>query len=386
LAPGFEAGGAGVCVSLKGRKTVHLWTGTAAPDSPWNETTVATAFSASKGFIAFCAAVLYDRGLLDLDVPVASYWPEFAANGKAGVLVRHVLTHTSGVLGLPDPGSILAWNGPGWDDHDAVAAQLAAAAPAWPPGTQNWYHALTYAWMVGELVRRITGQTIGAFFASEVAEPLGLDAWIGACPEHLRGRLATVDATAYAQKGSTGFRAYQAIARDPNTLCGSAYMAMEGGSLLDNLKMVEGDLSPGQGGASVESLARFYAMLAAGGGLDGVSLVAPETMKEFGTVQVQMPVAIEDSGVSEADYRPETAWAFGFSGNVGRAVESTMYFGPVGSAFGHGGAGGQSGFCDPENGLGFGFLRSELEFESWGASAALIDALYASEPLAKSLI
>jgi CubicO group peptidase (beta-lactamase class C family) len=384
LAPGFEEGGAGVCVYLEGRKSVHLWTGTACAYSPWQESTVAATFSATKGFIAYCAAVLDDRGLLDPDSPVASYWPEFAENGKADILVRHVLTHTAGVLGLPDPGSVLSWNGTGWDDYDAVAAQLAAAAPAWPPGTKTAYHALTYGWMVGELVRRVTGQTIGAFFASEVAEPLGLDAWIGACPERLRERLAKVVATAYSEEESDDLLAARAITRDPETLCGSSYLAMDGGSLLDNLELVEGDLSPGQGGASVQSLARFYAMLAAGGELDGTRLVSPETVKKFGTVRVRMPVAVEDLGLPKTDLHSGTAWALGFSGNDGPAIESPMYFGPSDSAFGHGGAGGQSGFCDPERGLGFGFIRSELEAESWGASAALIEALYTSEPVAAS--
>src|SRR5699024_6801616 len=115
----------------------------------------------------------HDRGVVDVDAHVADYWPEYAQNGKADTTVRHVLTHTCGVIGLEYPERFLDWDGTGWSDHDAIAADLAGGRPAWEPGAGIAYHAITYGWLCQEIVRRTTGETIGSFFAREVAAPLG---------------------------------------------------------------------------------------------------------------------------------------------------------------------------------------------------------------------
>jgi CubicO group peptidase (beta-lactamase class C family) len=171
--------GASACVVVEGEVVADVWAGHVDADrtTPWERDTITNVWSTTKTMTALCALVLVDRGQLDVDAPVATYWPEFAENGKEGVLVRHILSHTAGL--------------PGWDpplsvdevcDWDTAATALASQAPWWEPGTTSGYHALSQGQLVGEVVRRITGSTLGAFFAEHVAEPLGADFQIGTDP------------------------------------------------------------------------------------------------------------------------------------------------------------------------------------------------------------
>ena len=181
LAEALEAGDAGgsAAVFVGGEPVVDVWGGhaDAGRTRPWARDTIVNVFSVTKTMTALCALVLVDRGLLDPDAPVAAYWPEFAAEGKQRVLVRHVLAHTAG---LPD------WEGSVAELHDWAGAtgRLAATAPQWEPGTAVGYHSLTQGFLVGELVRRITGRSLGDLFATDVAAPLGADFWIGLPEEH----------------------------------------------------------------------------------------------------------------------------------------------------------------------------------------------------------
>ena len=173
--------GASAAVYLDGEPTVDLWGGyaDAARTIPWGPDTITNVWSTTKTMTALCALVLADRGDLDLAAPVARYWPEFAAAGKEGVQVRHVLAHTAG---LPDfDGPVTAGDLYDWP---AVTARLAAQAPRWEPGTAAGYHSLTQGFIVGEVIRRITGQPPGGFFAEEIAGPLGADFHIGLAAEH----------------------------------------------------------------------------------------------------------------------------------------------------------------------------------------------------------
>ena len=171
--------GASVCITIDGEAVVDLWGGArdAARSRPWERDTIAAVASTTKTATALSALLLADRGELDVDAPVARYWPEFAANGKAGVLVRHCLGHTAGL--------------PGWDarlamddlyDWEKCTSLLAAQAPWWEPGTASGYHAVTQGYLVGEVIRRITGRTVGTFFREEIAEPLGAEFHIGVQP------------------------------------------------------------------------------------------------------------------------------------------------------------------------------------------------------------
>ncbi|AWZ03919.1 MULTISPECIES: serine hydrolase domain-containing protein [unclassified Streptomyces] len=173
--------GASAAVYVDGEPVVDIWGGYADADRSvsWERDTLTGVNSTTKNMTALCALILADRGLLDLSAPVAAYWPEFAAAGKEGVLVRHVLSHTAG---LPDLSGLRAVEE--LYDGESVTAGLAAQAPEWEPGTAAGYHALTFGFLVGEIVRRITGRGLGEFFAEEVAKPLGADFHIGLSAEH----------------------------------------------------------------------------------------------------------------------------------------------------------------------------------------------------------
>lgn len=168
--------GASAAVYLDGEPVVDIWGGyaDAARTVPWQRDTITNVFSTTKTMVALSVLLLADRGDLDFDAPVVRYWPEFGAAGKDGVLVRHVLAHTAG---LPDFDRPLS--GADLYDWDAVTARLAAQAPRWEPGTLAGYHSLTQGFVLGEVIRRITGRTPGAFFAADVAGPLGADFHIG---------------------------------------------------------------------------------------------------------------------------------------------------------------------------------------------------------------
>ena len=184
LAVNFERRGevgASVAVTRDGEFVVDLWGGTAGPDgAPWQRDTIVNVYSTTKTMAATCVLMLIDQGKVDPDAPVADYWPEFAANGKDGVLVRHVMSHSAGLAEFDpqfaSPEELYDW--------DLMTQRLAAQAPQWEPGTESGYHSITQGYLQGEIVRRVTGRTIGTFFREEVAEPLGADFHIGLAPEH----------------------------------------------------------------------------------------------------------------------------------------------------------------------------------------------------------
>src|SRR5438445_13734044 len=160
----FGDGGGALVAYTDGKLVVDLWGGNAREGEAWQHDTPTVIWSTTKALVTLCAQILFDRGRLDLDAPVAEYWPEFAAAGKERVRVRHILSHTSGVLAPVDMDTILSWRGDGWSDYDRIAAGLAAAAPAVTPGATFAYQAFSFGWLIGELVRRITGDSIGTFF------------------------------------------------------------------------------------------------------------------------------------------------------------------------------------------------------------------------------
>lgn len=180
--------GASVAVVWNGEMVVDLWGGWVDKEhsSPWGRDTITNVWSSTKTQMALCALMLVDRGLLDLDAPVANYWPEFAANGKEKVLVRHLLSHTSGVSGWDQPITVEDLY-----DWEKSTAKLAAQAPWWEPGAHSGYHALNQGHLVGEVIRRVTGKKLGQFFRDEVAGPLGLDFHIGLAPSEF-GRVSNV--------------------------------------------------------------------------------------------------------------------------------------------------------------------------------------------------
>ena len=191
LAANLQSGadvGASAAVMLDGEMVVDLWGGFAdeARTAPWQADTITNVWSSTKTMMALSALMLFDRGELDFDAPVAQYWPEFAANGKEGVLVRHLMSHTSGVSAWAQPVQVSDIY-----DWEKSTSMLAAQAPWWEPGTASGYHALNQGHLVGEVIRRITGMKLGEFFRTQVAEPLGVDFHIGLAPSEF-GRVANV--------------------------------------------------------------------------------------------------------------------------------------------------------------------------------------------------
>jgi CubicO group peptidase (beta-lactamase class C family) len=173
--------GASVAVIVDGKMVVDIWGGLIDQETgaPWERDTIINVWSTTKTMTALCALILADRGELDVDAPVATYWPEFAAAGKEGVLVRHLMAHTAGLSGWQEPITVEDFY-----DWDKVTGLLAAQAPWWEPGSQSGYHAITQGFLIGEVVRRVTGESLGTFFAKEVAGPLNADFHIGLPPEH----------------------------------------------------------------------------------------------------------------------------------------------------------------------------------------------------------
>jgi CubicO group peptidase (beta-lactamase class C family) len=272
FAANFDRGeelGASVSVTWRGETVVDLWAGDADQDGrPWQHDTIANVWSTTKTMAAIVLLMLADRGEIDLDAPVATYWPEFGADGKTGVLVRHVLGHTAGLPGF-DP--MIAPTD--LYDQDLAAANLAAQAPWWEPGTASGYHALTQGHLEAEIVRRVTGTTLGAFFRDQVAGPLGADFHIG-LPETEDHRVATmvpsgasIGEAAGLARDSVAVRALRSCPADgsePNT---RAWRAAE---------------IPAAGGTgNARSVARVHAALANGGELDGVRLLSPATIERI---------------------------------------------------------------------------------------------------------
>lgn len=368
----FGSGGGAFAAVVDGALVADLWTGVRVPGVPWGQDTRAVLMSATKGLTTLCAQLLVDRGLLALEQPVAAYWPEFASNGKEGVLVRHVLSHTSGVVHLPGYDELLSWDGAGWDDGEEITARLAKARPAWKPGSQHGYHALTFGWLVGEVVRRVAGMSLGEFFAAEVAKPLGLDAAIGT-PLADQGRVA-VPSPAPELDLPPEIAALFASWNDPATVQGQAFFAGPEGNVITNIaafmshpRVLAAELGGSNGTATASSLARMYALLACEGELDGVRVLSPEVVGLFAREQAFGPDAI---GI--VPFR----WALGYSRHQPSELPGVPdQMGPNDEAFGHGGLGGQLGFADPVARVGVGFVRSHLEAPHISAGF-VVDALY----------
>lgn len=370
----FGPGGGAFAVYRDGRPVVDLWIGNAGPGRQWQEDTRAVLMSATKGLTTTCAAILVDRGLLDIDAPVGDYWPAFACNGKEGTLVRHILSHTSGVVHLPGY-ERLRWDGTGWDEAEQIAADLASAEPAWAPGTDQGYHALTYGWLVGELIRRVTGKTLGQFFYAEIAVPLGLDVAIGTRAADVP-RVATVIDAPLGDELPPELAQVLALWEDPTSVPGKAFFAGPDGNVINRIadlmnspKALAAELGGSNGTGTARSMARLYGALACGGEIDGVRIVSPETIELFNTDQSRGP---------DRTVLVEFRWALGYLKSTGPQIPGLPNpFGPHDEAFGHNGLGGQLCQADPVEKLGIGFVRNYVETPHI-TGAVLVDALYSS--------
>ena len=269
----FERGnevGASVAVTHHGRPVVDLWAGDAdEAGRPWEQDTIVNVYSTTKTMAATCVLTLADRGEIDLDAPVADLWPEFGANGKAGVLVRHVMSHSAGLSGF-EP-AITATDLYDWD---RVCDLLAAQAPWWEPGAKSGYHAITQGYLQGELVRRATGRSVGTFFREEVAGPLGADFHIGlpASEDHRVADLVPPDLSAALGTGAI----------QPDTLAARTLLSCPRDATEPRTRAWRGAEIPAAGGTgNARSVARVHSALACGGEVDGVRLMSADGVERI---------------------------------------------------------------------------------------------------------
>jgi CubicO group peptidase (beta-lactamase class C family) len=351
--PGYEAvrdafadaqasdpGAAQLAVYRDGRLVVDLWTENWAADS------AVILMSATKGMTATCAHVLAQRGLLEIDAPVARYWPEFAAAGKEEVTVRHLLTHEAGLPGWPPEAGMTARDRLDWTK---ATTALAGAEPLWEPGTAYSYHSVTFGYLVGEVVRRITGRSVGQFFHDEIAAPLGLSLWLG-LPADEEYRVVPMFTTLPApdpsallgQLTSLGVNLGDPLVR---TMAASLQMASGSMELLNTPEAHQAEIPAGNGIGNARALARMYAAII--GEVDGIRLLTPDQGRIAATAQTDGLGA-----PGELAKLPEThplRFALGYEA----ARTGVPMLGE--GCFGHSGAGGRLGFADPVSGTAVGY-------------------------------
>ena len=340
--------GAAVCVYRHGRKVVDLRGGLADAGTgrPWKPDTLQLVYSATKAATATCAHLLVQRGELDLDRPAAYYWPEFAAEGKADIPVRWLLSHRAGLPAIDNPiplADLLAW--------EPMVAALAAQRPAWEPGTAHGYHGRTFGWLVGEVIRRVSGRSVGTFFAEEIAAPAGLDFFIG-LPAAEQGRVTRmiIDDPPGAEVADIPldqipeqFRALAAAFTDPASLMNRAFALSMPDIDFNAPEAQAAEIPSSNGIGTADGLARLYACLI--GEVDGVRILDAAT--------TSAAIAEQAAGIDRVLMVP-SRYASGFM----LPTDEAPLGGPT--SFGHPGRGGSLGFADPESGIAFGYVASHI--------------------------
>jgi len=350
--------GAACALYHRGRCVVDIWGGLAdaASGRPWEEDTVVLVFSAAKGPTATCINRLVEAGRLDVDLPIAHYWPEFGCNGKEAITTRMVLSHQAGLAAIDADLSleqVLAW--------DPVAKAIAAQAPNWEPGTQHGYHARSFGWILGELLRRITGESLGQFLAREISEPLGLSYWVG-LPSSELGRCATLippeggDDAVAALLGADSLTVR--VMSGPSGLFGYNQM-------WNRPEVLAAEMPSSNGVGDARSLARLYAAVIEE--VDGVRLLGAGQLHKACEQQVRGPDAV---------IFHETCFGLGYG------LQPSLAPGAGPNSFGHPGAGGALAFADPDAQLGFSYVMNAMQFNFEGdpRSMALVEAAYACLP------
>lgn len=328
--------GAALAVYVGGELLCDLWGGTAGGGRDWEENTLVMPYSVSKPFAALCCLVLADRGRLDPNAPVADVWPEFAVEGKGKCTIRELLEHRAGVPFAPE--------GCGLEDllaGEALADQVAALPPLWEPGAVLAEHALLYGHLCCALVRRVAGTSLGNFFRSEVAEPLGVSLYFG-LPADKLGECAQLspwpDETIQELRGLTPLAEKGLF--EPDVLCKH--------DVVNSAEWRQAEIPAVNLHATARSVAKVYALLAAGGELEGIRLLKTET-----AALLQRPSDVQVDKV----FGFESSWALGFQhrGWTDEATGETM-----GSRFGLGGIGGSSAWGNAQGGIGFAYLTREM--------------------------
>ena len=340
--------GANVALTIEGETVVDLWGGKVARDgADWKEDTVSIVFSCTKGATALAAHMAVERGLLDLNEKVSTYWPEYGCSGKEDTTVAMMLDHSAGVPHVREK----VKEG-GYNDYDYMVGLVEKETAFWQPGTRNGYHGVTFAWTVGELVHRATGKRLGQFFADEIAGPLGLDFWIGA-PEAVEPRIAPMiptlpDANAPVSKFT------QAVMSDPQSPA-HLFLMNGGGFNFNSREAHAAEIGSANGITNGRGLAGMYAPLANGGALNGVRLVGEDVLARMGRISM---------GTHEdATLLIPSRFALGFMKSMdNRALKDTPDSSCILSeaAFGHVGMGGSIGFADPGCAMSFGYNMNRM--------------------------
>jgi CubicO group peptidase (beta-lactamase class C family) len=340
--------GAGCTVYVDGRPVVDLWGGLADDRTarPWDHDTAAVIFSCSKGLMAICAYLLAQQGRLDLNAPIVRYWPEFAAADKSSITVRQAMSHRAGLPALDVDlrrADVLAW--------DPVIHAIEAQRPLHPPGAGHIYHTLTYGWLVGEVVRKVTGRSPGRFFREVIGDRLDLHTWIG-LPDEARPCVAWMEPP-LPDEDSVDAREAARLSREDSVLARSASMGgafgfpVEDGLVSFNATDIQAAEIPAANGISTaESLARLYAACVSN--VDGAPLLSAMSLEDLLDVQSGGP---QLSGLPDDGAR----WGTGFQ--LASPPSQPM----LGStSFGHAGAGGQLGFGDVDHHVGFAYLSNQM--------------------------
>jgi CubicO group peptidase (beta-lactamase class C family) len=371
--------GAGFAVYHRGQRVVDLWGGHAdlARTAPWTRDTRIVVFSVTKGLTAMALALLADRGQLDYDAPVATYWPGFAAHGKQAITVRTLINHRAGLLGLDQPLTMADCVLP--ERRERLCHLLEQQRPAWPPGTSQGYHAITYGMYARELFERITGDDLGAFLRRELFEPLAADVDLGT-PAEIDPRIATLEpvptATRLRHMLGAAIRATTAEGRLARAMLGRGSMARaaflnprlgdEGVDAYNQPPARRAVLAWASATASADGLARVYAPFAGGGAAFGRTYLRASTIAPIHARQ----------GWSERDHvlQKPIGWSQGF------VKDEPTVFSPNPEAFGHPGMGGALGWCDPVAALSIGYVMNRMAWQVRSPRAvALCQALYACE-------
>ncbi|HWC38246.1 MAG TPA: serine hydrolase domain-containing protein [Acidimicrobiales bacterium] len=338
-------GGAAVAVYHRGELVVDLWGGRRNDEGdPWRSDTLAMCFSTTKGLTSTALHILADRDLVDYDAPVATYWPEFAQAGKETITVRHLLSHSAGLHRIR---SVIdgAYRMLDWD---YMVDALARAAPAYVPGTATGYHALTYGWLVGEVVRRVSGKPLELFVQDEVATPLAADGLLLGCPETERHRVAPLRPIGHLTFGNrSARRAQKMVGAQVGRLASLVRFPLNPRRMINALaprgvedvltsrEVMDASIPAANGFFTARSLARLYAMIAGQGTLDGARLLSPATITEAGRIQ---------------SWRRDLVLVMRMRWRLGYHLVGTTN-GVLRQAFGHFGFGGSGGWADPSRQL-----------------------------------
>jgi CubicO group peptidase (beta-lactamase class C family) len=356
--------GAAVSVWIDGREVVNLWGGwrEEARTTPWTEDTLVLAASVSKAFTATCLLQLIEQGRVEVDAPVAAYWPEFRQAGKAGITIRHILSHQGGLAGLTAEHS--------YDDlcdWGRTIALLERQPPLWEPGTRHGYHPTMFGFLVGEVLRRVSGLSLGQYLRRHVCDPLGVDFWIG-LPQSEFERCAEVSfISPELMAPSPEFTTLMQRAAVPGSVTQAAFGGPPPPPGLTSLPSFRAAEMPGSNGHGTgRGVGRFFAALARGGELDGVRVLKPETLER---------ATREEVFGEDATIGINSRFGLGYM-----LRQEKFPIGPNPRAFGHPGAGGNLGFADPAQKLGFGYVMNRTKPSAFGSPTAyrLVEAVYAS--------